>query len=305
MIPERRLAVLLDEVKDNWIQNCPYHNTTHSPSLYHDHSCDREEFPLHVLMDLCDHKDEVWFLAFSNDGTKLATAGKDCHVLIYDTRTWAIIHDLPDHNNGVCYVAWSPDDTKIITCTQAQDASARLWDAHTGKIILTLSQLTYSVTSAAWAPNGETFVIGSHDVEDPLCVWNIDNRRVYQWKEDSLRVHDLSISPDGQRLVVLLENRVLVYDFVSREKIAEWAIDGVKTTSINISADSKHMLVSMNENSIRLMVIDTGEVLQTFEGHRQTEFVVRSAFGGANENFVVSGSEGMIYTKNPQLDLQT
>jgi WD repeat-containing protein 26 len=214
------------------------------------------------------------------------------------------LHDLPDHNNGVCYVAWSPDDTKIITCTQAQDASARLWDTHTGKLILTLSQLTYSVTSAAWAPNGETFVIGSHDVEDPLCVWSIDNKRVYQWKEDSLRVHDLSISPDGQRLVVLLENRVLVYDFVSREKIAEWAIDGVKTTSINISADSKHMLVSMNENSIRLMVIDTGEVLQSFEGHRQTEFVVRSAFGGANENFVVSGSEGMIYPTNSDFDLQ-
>jgi len=51
------------------------------------------------------------------------------------------------------------------------------------------------------------------------------------------------------------------------------------------------MLISMNDNKIRLMDIDTGEVLQSFSGQKQTEFIIRSAFGGADENFVVSGSE--------------
>jgi WD40 repeat protein len=115
----------------------------------------------------------------------------------------------------------------------------------------------------------------------------------HKWVEDTLRVHDLALSPNGQRLVVLLEKRIHVYDFTSYEKIYEWALDGnIKLTSVNISQDSQYMLISMNENKIKLMDIDTGEVVESYSGHVQKQYIIRSAFGGANENFVVSGSEG-------------
>lgn len=136
MIPEHRLAVLLSQVKDSWIQNCLYHNTSASPSLYVDHTCDRDEFPLRTVLELRNHHDEVWFLKFSNDGSMLATASKDCTVVIYDTAAFKPLHILADHESGVCYVAWSPDDTKLISCAQAQDNSARVWDT---KVHLTFS----------------------------------------------------------------------------------------------------------------------------------------------------------------------
>jgi len=127
---------------------------------------------------------------------------------------------------------------------------------------------------------------------------------VHRWQQESnLRVHDLAISPDGQRLVVLLDTRILVYDFVSREKLWEWALgeqgEEMKGTSVCVSADSRRMLVSMNRNRIKLMGVDTGEVLQVFEGHRQVDYIIRSAFGGADENFVVSGSEGVLIAVSP------
>ena len=53
------------------------------------------------------------------------------------------------------------------------------------------------------------------------------------------------------------------------------------------------MLVSMSPDQIKLMEIDTGDVIQRFEAHVQKEVIIRSAFGGADENFVGSGSEGM------------
>jgi WD40 repeat protein len=129
MIPENRLAILLDEVKDGWVQNCLYHNTAGSPSLYTDHVCDPDNFPMHSSLELRDHEDEVWYLAFSNDGSKLATAGLDRSVFIYDVNnSFECQHQLAEHEAGVCYIAWSPDDSKLITCTREPDNIARIWD---------------------------------------------------------------------------------------------------------------------------------------------------------------------------------
>lgn len=128
MIPEHRLAALLDEVKDGWISNCLYHNTADSPSLYVDHNCERDDFPMKPVLELKGHHDEVWYLKYSNDGKKLASTSKDKTVVIYDTTTYKILHQLDEHDSGVTHLAWSPDDTKIITCCAQQENSARIWD---------------------------------------------------------------------------------------------------------------------------------------------------------------------------------
>ncbi|KAF2646639.1 WD repeat-containing protein 26 [Massarina eburnea CBS 473.64] len=291
MIPEHRLVALLDEVKDSWIASCLYHNTAASPSLYVDHNCDRDDFPMKPVLELRNHKDEVWYLKYSNDGTKLASTSKDRTIVIYETATYKVLHRLDDHDSGVTHLAWSPDDTKIITCCAQQENSARIWDVKTGVCVRCISDFTYPCTTAAWAPSGQHVVIGSQDTKYGCCVWDLNGHRVHNFQEDNLRVNDLAVSPDGQRLVVLLESRIFVYDFTSYDKICEWQFDDVKLTSVTISQDSRHMLISMNHDKIKLMEIDSGDVIQSFEGHVQKHFVIRSAFGGADENFVVSGSE--------------
>jgi WD repeat-containing protein 26 len=128
MIPENRLAVLLEQVKSGWISRCLFHSTVEAPSLFTDHICDENDFPQRTILELLPHADEVWYLAFSNDGSMLATASKDNTVVIYETEAYKIVHTLSDHGSGVCYVAWSPDDSKLVTCAQARDNSARVWD---------------------------------------------------------------------------------------------------------------------------------------------------------------------------------
>lgn len=158
-----------------------------------------------------------------------------------------------------------------------------------------ISDFTYPCTTAAWAPSGTHVVIGSQDTKFGCCIWDLDGHLVHAFtsrSNDNIRVNDLAISPDGSRLVVLLEDRVQVYDFRSRVMLFEWFFSHVKLTSVTISKDSQHMLVSMNKNKIRLLEIETGREIQRFEGQVQENFIIRSSFGGADENFVVSGSEG-------------
>lgn len=126
MIPDHRLAHLFNQVKQGQINNCLYHNTAAGPSLYADHMCDRDNFPLRTLIELKGHSDEVWCLRFSNDGSKLASASKDKVVLIWDSYTHQLLKRLLDHEREVTNLAWSPDDSKLISCSM--DQKARLWD---------------------------------------------------------------------------------------------------------------------------------------------------------------------------------
>lgn len=126
MLPEHRLAILLQQVKRHQISNCLYHNTASSPSLYQDHNCDRNHFPVNPVLELDKHTGEVWHVKFSNDGSKLATCGKDGTCLIYEVGSFEILQCLAMPETGIASVAWSPDDSMIVTCQL--DYYAILWD---------------------------------------------------------------------------------------------------------------------------------------------------------------------------------
>ncbi|KAL5355646.1 WD40-repeat-containing domain protein [Aspergillus floccosus] len=288
MIPDNRLAILLDHVKQNQINQCLYHNTASPPSLYSDHMCDRSDFPLRTGVELSQHSDEVWYCQFSHDGTKLATAGKDHTVNIYDTSTFAVIHKLMEHDDGVAHVSWSPDDSKLITCSQ--DNKARVWSVETGHCLLTINHHQHPVTAAAWAPDGESFVTTSLDLNKQMCHWSMHGQRLYMWPA-GFRVQDCAITPDGRRLIAAdVEEKIHVYNFITHEE--EYCLPlKSKPTSLAVSKDSRHMLVNLSEGQIQLIDIDTTDVVRRFQGQKQGSYIIRSTFGGAAENFVVSGSE--------------
>ncbi|KAF7715727.1 Uncharacterized protein PECH_006129 [Penicillium ucsense] len=288
MIPQHRLAILLDYVKQGQISNCLYHNTAEPPSLYSDHMCNKEDFPSAVSSTLNQHVDEVWHCGFSHDGTKLVTAGQDRNVLIYDTSTFTVIHRLVGHTEGIAFASWSPDDTKLITCSQ--DTTARVWNTETGNCLLTITHHSHPVTAAGWAPDGQSFITSSLDVNSSLCHWSMRGTSLHTWKE-GFRTQDCAISPDGRRVVAAdTLAKIHVFDFHSHEKEYCLSLQS-KATSVTISQDSKHMLVNLADGEIQLIDIDTTTVIRRFRGHQQGKFVIRSVFGGAAENFVVSGSE--------------
>ncbi|KAJ5462609.1 hypothetical protein N7475_007553 [Penicillium sp. IBT 31633x] len=288
MIPQHRLAILLDHVKQTQINNCFYHNTAEPPSLYSDHMCERNDFPLEVSVELTHHSDEVWYCEFSHDGSKLVTAGKDHNVLIYDTSDFSVIHRLTEHEEGVAFASWSPDDTKLITCSQ--DKKARVWSVESGRCLLTINHHRQPVTAAAWAADGESFVTASLDAESQLRHWSMRGQSLYTWK-GGFRVQDCAISADGRRLVAAeTEAKIHVYNLLTYEEDYCLPLPS-KPTSVAISKDSRHVLINLAEGEIQLVDMDTTAVVRKFNGQKQGEFVIRSTFGGAAENFVVSGSE--------------
>ena len=136
MIPQHRLAVLLDQLKQSQVSKCLYHNPSRAPSLFTDHICDRSQFPLQTMVELTQSNGEVWCVEFSHNGKLLAAGGSDKTVVIYDTTTFQVHHSLKGHESGVAHVSWSPDDSRLITCSQ--DRTAKLWEIDVRLLLYTI-----------------------------------------------------------------------------------------------------------------------------------------------------------------------
>jgi hypothetical protein len=138
MLPKHRLADLLHQAEEAQLHNCVYHTLPGRPSLYTDHICDKTRFPSECVLELNEQSGEVWKVAFSHDGTKMASCGSGQSVIIWDVPSFRVLHRLTvtgvidvadDEYNGVLGVgsiSWSPDDSMLVTC--GRDHYAKIWN---------------------------------------------------------------------------------------------------------------------------------------------------------------------------------
>jgi len=62
-------------------------------------------------------------------------------------------------------------------------------------------------------------------------------------------------------------------------------------TSLCLSSDSRYVLVSVACDEVHLWDVQAMQIAHRYRGHRHGRYVIRSAFGGSDESFVISGSE--------------
>jgi WD domain, G-beta repeat len=80
---------------------------------------------------LTGHTGWVTAVAWSPDGTRLATASHDQQIRIWDPTTGHTHHTLTGHTDRVTAVAWSPDSTQIASA--ASDGTVLVHDLRRGK----------------------------------------------------------------------------------------------------------------------------------------------------------------------------
>jgi len=127
-------------------------------------------------------------------------------------------------------------------------------------------------------------------MDKDMIVYNLKGVSLHKWTGS--RIYDMAITPDGSRLVAICtERKIHIYDYIKRTKESEIPRD-YALTSISVSRDSRYFMVNLANQEVELWDMITMELVRKFKGQKQGEFVIKSCFGGADENFVVSGSEG-------------
>jgi len=147
------------------------------------------------------------------------------------------------------------------------------------------------VVGCVWAPDGKSFTLGTLDKRRSLRTFNLNGDLIHDWARKH-RTQDVCGSQDGRWLVAIDEQRKIhVYNGMSRELEYELELHALPT-SVAISEDCRHLLVNKKDGEAQLIDLVTRKLVHKFLGHTGGECLIRAAFGGANESFIISGSEG-------------
>ena len=102
--------------------------------------------------------------------------------------------------SNIWSVLWSPDGKRLVTTGGSAPGVANVWDAETGKRLLSLSP----VSSITWSPDGRRLATTSQDYT--VTVWDAETGKAlltlgsHGRFASSDSVSSVSRSPDGKRL---------------------------------------------------------------------------------------------------------
>src|SRR5258706_7864321 len=119
-----------------------------SPTMDNKNMNSRVSFVLKPRYKITGHLKSINRIAWSLDGTILATPSNDTTIRLWDTQIGQHLKTLIGHTNIVSSVAWSP--TGSMLASGSADSTIRLWDIQTGQSQLILTGHAAAVLSVAW-----------------------------------------------------------------------------------------------------------------------------------------------------------
>jgi WD40 repeat protein len=208
--------------------------------------------------ELRGHAGIVHHLAFSPDGSMLATASFDKTIKIWDAETGKELSTLKGHTDHVYCVAFSSDSAML--ASGGKDRSIRLWNVKEGKTIKELKGHTASVDSVAFNPNGKVLASGSADTS--VRLWNLDaGTEIGKLGEHGDRVNWVAWSPHGLSLASAGDDgSIKIWDGAAKVVLKSMAVKGSKdgVLQVDFAPDKKVLYACGPDKCVHVWDLGTG-----------------------------------------------
>src|SRR5262249_41140610 len=149
------------------------------------------------LLTLRGLRSGIFTVAFSPDGTRLAAAGGDAMVWLWDLRTGEKIRTFAGHGDVIRGVAFSPDGARLASA--GADHTVMVWEAATGQRLHTLRGHTGEVWGVAFSPDGSR--LASSSLDKTVRVWDASTgQRLHTLAGEAEFFQGVAFSPDGRQV---------------------------------------------------------------------------------------------------------
>lgn len=277
---------------------------------------------------LSRHSDTVPCVAFSRDGTTLASGSADHTINIWQCETGKQINRFIGHSDTVTCLVFSPDG-KILASGSA-DKTIKIWQWDTGKLIHTLTGHSVTVFSVAFSADGQMLASGSGDGtiklwhpvtgkvldvltghsdfvesvafsrdgttlasgswDNTIKIWSLPTGKVlHTLMGHSGSVWSIALSPDTQTLASNSgDNSIKVWHIASGQLLRTLTMNSGSAWSIAFSPDGQTIASDSTDNTVKIWHTASGKLLRTLGGHSDQ---VRSVAFSPQGKTIASGSD--------------
>jgi len=216
----------------------------------------------HVLRG---HTGVICRIAWSPDGSYLASPSEDKTIRIWNARSGACVVTLQRHKADVNSVAWSPDGKCLASASN--DQTIYLWEAISGERLQTMSGHKDGVSKVAWSPDGQCLASASWDRY--IYLWNATSGKPLQTlRGHTSQINGVTWSLDGKRLASYSSDKTIcLWEVLSGRSLQILTEHTGSIRDIAWSSDGQRFASASADNTIRLWAAASGKALQILEGH--------------------------------------
>ncbi|MFN0055579.1 MAG: protein kinase domain-containing protein [Planctomycetales bacterium] len=218
-------------------------------------------------------------LAYSDDGSRLASGGRKGDVKIWDLAAGKELRAYRGHDGQIVALALSPDGLRGVSAHEPPEVTqqrigqapfnaipvaVKVWDATTGQEQRTLEGHPGGVYQLAFSPDGRLVATAGHPV---VKIWNVETGTPIRDLEASDLVggagDKLTFTPDGRFLATAGSGTVQVWDVATGRAVVNFRGHGSgRIDGLAFSADTRR-LATASEREVKLWDVASGQEILT------------------------------------------
>ncbi len=218
-------------------------------------------------------------LTLEPKGVRVATAGADGLVKIWDVLTGKMTHLFRGHAGWAWGVAFSPDGTRLASA--GLDGMIRIWnasaeaDADLDRPLKTLGGHDGAVFGVAFSPDGSKLASAGSDAT--VRIWNLagPETRTRILKGHEREVICVTFHPDGNRIASGgADRKVRIWNLASGREHASFHVATSRINALAFHPDGRRLAIGGLDRSVSVRDVENSQLIFDYPGHAHSVLYV-------------------------------